>query len=290
MTNCKYKLRKLSIGLVSVGTMFMAAPVMGEDASQSTASRETPSASSTTTSSTTQSEESQDSKETEVPVTKALEVAEPTTAPKEASPAPLKAEAANPSGQAAAPTNTGQTGSPEQALSRTKRSAEEAQKTMEVEKIQVDKEKSEVTVSDGTGKEKLIKNRDDKQRDIFDVKRDVVVDPDGKTLNVTLTVTPKEIDKGAEVIVLLDTSQKMTDTDFNTAKEKITKLVTTLTAKNLSQDDSTPNYNGRNSVRLIDFYRKVGESTDLSGWDEKKSRKNLMKSVKKLKKTIMDGA
>ncbi|SUN56298.1 Fibronectin-binding protein [Streptococcus dysgalactiae] len=284
MTNCKYKLRKLSIGLVSVGTMFMAAPVMGEDASQSTASRETPSASSTTTSSTTQSEESQDSKETEVPVTKALEVAEPTTAPKEASPAPLKAEAANPSGQAAAPTNTGQTGSPEQALSRTKRSAEEAQKTMEVEKIQVDKEKSEVTVSDGTGKEKLIKNRDDKQRDIFDVKRDVVVDPDGKTLNVTLTVTPKEIDKGAEVIVLLDTSQKMTDTDFNTAKEKITKLVTTLTAKNLSQDDSTPNYNGRNSVRLIDFYRKVGESTDLSGWDEKKIEEKLDEVRKKAQK------
>ncbi|MCB2848599.1 serum opacification factor [Streptococcus dysgalactiae] len=302
MTNCKYKLRKLSIGLVSVGTMFMAAPVMGEDASQPTASRETSSASSATTSSTTQSGENQDLKEAEVPVTKALEVAEPTTAPKEAKPSSLKAEApataaekglaeapvqepapktpvqpeaASTTGQDTAPTNTDQAAPQESVRSRTKRSAEEPQKTMEVEKIQVDKEKSEVTVSDGTGKEKLIKNRDDKQRDIFDVKRDVVVDPDGKTLNVTLKVTPQEIDKGAEVIVLLDTSKKMTDADFKTAKENITKLVTTLTAKNLSQNDSTPNYNGRNSVRLIDFYRKVGESIDLSGLTKEKIEEKL---------------
>ncbi|WP_283266310.1 serum opacification factor [Streptococcus dysgalactiae] len=301
MTNCKYKLRKLSIGLVSVGTMFMAAPVMGEDASQPTASRETSSASSATTSSTTQSGENQDLKEAEVPVTKALEVAEPTTAPKEAKPSSLKAEApataaekglaeapvqepapktpvqpeaASTTGQDTAPTNTDQAAPQESVRSRTKRSAEEPQKTMEVEKIQVDKEKSEVTVSDGTDKEKLIKNRDDKQRDIFDVKRDVVVDPDGKTLNVTLKVTPQEIDKSASVI-FLDTSKKMTDADFKTAKENITKLVTTLTAKNLSQNDSTPNYNGRNSVRLIDFYRKVGESIDLSGLTKEKIEEKL---------------
>ncbi|KPJ23037.1 hypothetical protein [Streptococcus phocae] len=30
MINCKYKLRKLSVGLVSVGTMFMSTTVMGE--------------------------------------------------------------------------------------------------------------------------------------------------------------------------------------------------------------------------------------------------------------------
>ncbi|MEN4378937.1 YSIRK-type signal peptide-containing protein [Streptococcus pyogenes] len=31
MTNCKYKLRKLSVGLVSVGTMLIAPTVLGQE-------------------------------------------------------------------------------------------------------------------------------------------------------------------------------------------------------------------------------------------------------------------
>ncbi|MCK1226401.1 serum opacification factor [Streptococcus uberis] len=177
---------------------------------------------------------------------------------------------------------TGQTPPQVQTHSRSIRSAEAGQameaETMEVEKVSVDKEKTEVTVSD---EKKLIKNRDDKQRKIFDVKRDVVVDPDGTTLNVTLTVTPKEIDKGAEVIVLLDTSKKMTDDDFNTAKENIKKLVTTLTGKDSRNDNKNPNYNNRNTVRLIDFYRKIGEPINLSGLDANKVEEKLNEVRKK---------
>ncbi|VTS43063.1 serum opacity factor [Streptococcus pseudoporcinus] len=91
-----------------------------------------------------------------------------------------------------------------------------------------------------------------------DLHREVVDNQDG-TLEVTLTVNPKEIDKGAEVIVLLDTSQKMKEEDFKTAKENIKKLVTALTA-----NPSNQNHNSRNSVRLINFYRKVNDPLELT--------------------------
>ncbi|MCB2846941.1 serum opacification factor [Streptococcus dysgalactiae subsp. dysgalactiae] len=292
MTNCKYKLRKLSIGLVSVGTMFMAAPVMGEDASQPTASRETSSASSATTSSTTQSGENQDLKEAEAPVTKALEVAEPTTAPKEAKPSslkaeapataaekglaeaqgkelapktPVQAEAASPAAKATAPTNTGQTGSPEQAHSRSKRAAEIAPQameaeTMEVEKVEVQNPDTVIKlIDDKDGKQKLIANRDGEQREIAEISREVRVSENQEELEVTLKVTPKEIDKGAEVIVLLDTSKKMTEADFKTAKENIKKLVQTLTAT--ASDDKLTH---KARVRLITFYNKVSEPIELT--------------------------
>lgn len=296
MTNCKYKLRKLSIGLVSVGTMFMAAPVMGEDASQ-------PTASVTTESPAIQTEEDQGSQ------AEALE--EPTPAPQTSpstvsavpaeaaamadekgiaeapahEPAPkasVQAEAASPAGKAEATTNTGQPTNTEQARSRSKRAAEIAPQTIEVEKLEVDKENSSLTVKDGEKDKQLIKHRDGNQRDIFDISRDVKVNQDG-TMDVTLTVKPKQIDEGAEVIVLLDTSQKMTETDFNTAKENIKKLVTTLTGTTDKEGKNVSHYNNRNSVRLIDFYRKVGESTDLSGWDAKKIDEKLNEVWKKAK-------
>ncbi|MDT9120961.1 hypothetical protein RSW84_26340, partial [Escherichia coli] len=79
-----------------------------------------------------------------------------------------------------------------QPKSRSKRSAEP--QLMEVERIEVDKENSSLTVKDGEEEKQLIKHRDGNQRDIFDIKRDVVADPDGTSLNVTLTVSPKQID------------------------------------------------------------------------------------------------
>ncbi|WP_195847669.1 serum opacification factor [Streptococcus uberis] len=166
--------------------------------------------------------------------------------------------------------------SQEPASLRSKRSLTETPQTIEVEKFSVDKEKTETRVSDGSGKEKLIKNRDGNPRDIFDISRNVKVNQDG-TMDVTLTVKPKQIDEGAEVIVLLDTSQKMTDDDFNTAKENITRLVTTLTSKTTN---SNQNYNSRNSVRLIDFYRNVNDSINLSG----KSKKEIEETIEELRK------
>ncbi len=135
----------------------------------------------------------------------------------------------------------------------------EEPKTIEVEKLQVEKEKSTLEVKDGEGTAKLIKHRDDKSREIFDVSRDVKVNNDD-TLDVTLTVQPKQIDEGAEVMVLLDVSKKMTEDSFKTAKENIKKLVDTLTSK--ASDGKSPN--ARNTVRLITFYNKVNEPVYLT--------------------------
>ncbi|WP_228026672.1 serum opacification factor, partial [Streptococcus ruminantium] len=135
----------------------------------------------------------------------------------------------------------------------------EEPKTIEVEKLQVEKEKSTLEVKDGEGTAKLIKHRDDKSREIFDVSRDVKVNNDD-TLDVTLTVQPKQIDEGAEVMVLLDVSKKMTDESFKTAKENIKKLVDTLTSKASDGKSS----NARNTVRLITFYNKVNEPVYLT--------------------------
>lgn len=137
---------------------------------------------------------------------------------------------------------------------------------MEVETITVDKEKTERTIKDGTANnsssdKKLIKNRDGEQREIAEITRQVKVGENQNEIEVTLTVTPKEIDKGAEIIILLDTSKKMSDEDFNTAKENIKKIVTTLTSKST---DTSPNYNSRNSVRLISFYRKINGPISLT--------------------------
>ena len=249
MTNCKYKLRKLSIGLVSVGTMFMASPVMGEDISQ-------PTTSVTTESSAIQTEENQGRQAGALTGPPAVAVAEPAPASQTSSSAVIAMPVEAPAKAA----EVAETPAQEQARPRNRRSATEvAPQTMEVEKIQVDKEKSEVTVSDGTGKEKLIKNRDDEQRKLFDVSREVVADADGKTLNVTLTVKPKQIDKGAEVIVLLDVSKKMSKENIDTAKENIKKLVQTLT---VSSSDGIPTQKAR--VRLITFYNKVSEPIELT--------------------------
>ncbi len=137
--------------------------------------------------------------------------------------------------------------------------AVEEPKTIEVEKLQVEKEKSTLEVKDGEGSDKLIKHRDDKSREIFDVSRDVKVNNDD-TLDVTLTVQPKQIDEGAEVMVLLDVSKKMTDESFKTAKENIKKLVDTLTSK--ASDGKSPN--ARNAVRLITFYNKVSNPVEVT--------------------------
>lgn len=149
-------------------------------------------------------------------------------------------------------------------------SAETEPQMMDVEQYKVNKEKTELTVKDGTQPKngrtvnqntKLIRNRDGEQRDIFDIKREVKTNADG-TIDVTVTVTPKEIDKGADVMALLDVSKKMTDADFNNAKEKIKKLVKTLTSK---PTDNQPNHNARNSVRLMTFYREISDPIDISG-------------------------
>lgn len=94
---------------------------------------------------------------------------------------------------------------------------------MEVEQYKVDKENSELTVKDDKRQLKIRKDVDEfKNKDLFDVKREVKDNGDG-TLDVTLKVMPKQIDEGADVMALLDVSKKMTQENFNKAKEQIKK-------------------------------------------------------------------
>ncbi|MGF3083986.1 serum opacification factor, partial [Streptococcus pyogenes] len=163
-----------------------------------------------------------------------------------------------------------------------------------MEKYTVDKENSKLNIKDGktpkTGSSvnnekdtKLIRNRDGKQRDIVDVTRTVKTNEDG-TIDVTVTGKPKQIDEGADVMALLDVSKKMSEDDFNNAKNKIKKLVKTLTSKSASNSDNDEHkYNSRNSVRLMTFYREISNPIDISGKTEEQLDKLLDDLRKKAK-------
>ncbi|SQF66005.1 Fibronectin-binding protein [Streptococcus dysgalactiae subsp. equisimilis] len=275
MSNCKYKLRKLSVGLVSVGIMFTATTVMGEEVS------EIASISSAITSPTTQIEEEQDSQTGELVAsrsasqsTSSLLTVEPDEQPQKEeeivkTEEQEEEEAPKTLDHAGVTSATDQEGSEDTTRTRKRRSVEEAPQTMEVEKFEVDKENTQLNLKDDPDKSKqLIKNRDGEQREIAKITREIKVSENTNELDVTITVTPKEIDNGADVIVLLDTSKKMTEEQFKNAKEGITQLVTTLTGS--VNDDRN-----RNTVRLIDFYREVGKPISLSGLSKEELGKKL---------------
>ncbi|VGV38631.1 serum opacification factor [Streptococcus pyogenes] len=303
MTNCKYKLRKLSVGLVSVGTMLIAPTVLGQEVSASTTSTETsastntntagadatasgttattPSASTSTggvagsgtsdasvassggTQSTTATSETTPKAQAQTAVATSSSSSNANASSSETQASKAASTASASSTPAAASSNSNQvTG------------AEAAPQMMDVEQYKVDKEEAELKVKDGKNPKngsqvdkdtKLIRNRDDEQRDIVDIKREVKTNADG-TIDVTVTVTPKEIDKGADAMALLDVSQKMTDADFKNAKDKIKKLVKTLTSKSASNSNNDEHkHNSRNSVRLMTFYREISNPIDISG-------------------------
>ncbi|HEL0681580.1 TPA: fibronectin binding protein [Streptococcus equi subsp. zooepidemicus] len=275
MSNCKYKLRKLSVGLVSVGIMFTATTVMGEEVS------EIASISSAITSPTTQIEEEQDSQTGELVAsrsasqsTSSLLTVEPDEQPQKEeeivkTEEQEEEEAPKTLDHAGVTSATDQEGSEDTTRTRKRRSVEEAPQTMEVEKFEVDKENTQLNLKDDPDKSKqLIKNRDGEQREIAKITREIKVSENTNELDVTITVTPKEIDNGADVIVLLDTSKKMTEEQFKNAKEGITQLVTTLTG-------SVNDERNRNTVRLIDFYREVGKPISLSGLSKEELGKKL---------------
>ncbi|HES8277267.1 TPA: fibronectin binding protein, partial [Streptococcus pyogenes] len=286
MTNCKYKLRKLSVGLVSVGTMLIAPTVLGQEVSVSTetsASTSTSTASASTSTSETAASGTASGTNGASSVTSSEGSQSSESAP--ASPQPQAQTAvASSSSSSNANASSSSDGKAPQAASTTSSStpaaassngisqgtsAEAETPMMEVEQYTVGNKTTELNIKDGAQLKngskvdkdtKLIRNRDGEQRDIVDIKREVKTNADG-TVDVTVTVTPKEIDKGADVMALLDVSKKMTEDDFNNAKDKIKKLVTTLTSKS---PDSQPNHNARNSVRLMTFYRKVNDPIELN--------------------------
>ncbi|VHG17144.1 Serum opacity factor [Streptococcus pyogenes] len=304
MTNCKYKLRKLSVGLVSVGTMLIAPTVLGQEVGVSSTESSTTSTDTATTSvtaattpsagtSTGGAAASGTGSEANGASSVVSSEGSQSSASAPASPQP-QAQTATATSSSSSNTNGSSSSSgdsdvkaPKAVTSSTSpstpvaasnnsnqgASTEAEPQMMDVEQYTVDKESSELKVKDGKNPKngsradkntKLIRNRDDEQRDIFDIKREVKDNGDG-TLDVTLKVTPKEIDKGADVMALLDVSQKMTDADFKNAKDKIKKLVTTLTSKSNSDEHK---HNSRNSVRLMTFYREISDPIDISGKTE----------------------
>ncbi|VGU00670.1 Serum opacity factor [Streptococcus pyogenes] len=280
MTNCKYKLRKLSVGLVSVGTMLIAPTVLGQEVSTETSTTSTASVDATA-SGTTASVTGNEVTVATATTTNGESQSTPAAAETIPQPQAQTAVASSSSSSNANASSSSEEKTPKTATSSTsstpaaassngsnqEASAEAEPQMMEVEQYKANKEKTELTVKDGnklnssSSDKKLIRNRDGKQRDIFDIKREVKTNSDG-TIDVTVTVTPKEIDKGADVMALLDVSQKMSEDDFKNAKDKIKKLVTTLTGENGGE------HKARNSVRLMTFYREISDPIDISGKTE----------------------
>lgn len=149
---------------------------------------------------------------------------------------------------------------PKQALANEDKPPENKNKVVEEKKeLVVKKEGTDKEISDNG---KSVKRRDVEQTKLFDIMKSAVVEKD-KSITVTTTIKPKQIYNGADVIILLDTSKKMTEESKKSAKESIKKIV-----KALLEDDMHKNLN---SVRLISFYRQVKDSVELkpSNVDEK---------------------
>ncbi|MGN2341782.1 serum opacification factor [Streptococcus dysgalactiae] len=231
----------------------MATTVMGEEITQSTATE------------ATTSHVVVESSSEEVDTTEAEEVHAFKDANSEAIDITTKVETEQTEEeQTSATTGSQEEDSAPQLKSRSTRSTNSASdqpQLMEVATFTVDKEKTELNIKDGNGTAKLIKNRDDVQREIFDISREIKEDKNQNELEVTLTVTPKQIDEGAEVIVLLDVSKKMTKENIDTAKTNIKTLVDTLATRNTNNKGNHPD---RNSVRLITFYNKINKPVELT--------------------------
>ncbi|HEQ9428172.1 TPA: fibronectin binding protein [Streptococcus pyogenes] len=283
MTNCKYKLRKLSVGLVSVGTMLIAPTVLGQEVSTSTETSTASASAGATTNETTatipsastgtgeaagsgtgseangassvvSSEESQSSES--APASPQAQTASAATSTSSAS-------SSNEKTLKTATTSTSTSSTPVASTSNNSNkvtSTEAETPMMDVEQYTVDKKDSSVTQTDDKKLLKIRRDGNEKTRDLYDVKREVKDNGDG-TLDVTLKVTPKQIDEGADVMALLDVSKKMTKENFDKAKEQIKKMVTTLTGE---PTDGKENHNRRNSVRLMTFYRKVNDPIELT--------------------------
>lgn len=141
---------------------------------------------------------------------------------------------------------------PKQALANEDKPPENKNKVVEEKKeLVVKKEGTDKEISDNG---KSVKRRDVEQTKLFDIMKSAVVEKD-KSITVTTTIKPKQIYNGADVIILLDTSKKMTEESKKSAKESIKKIV-----KTLLEDDMHKNLN---SVRLISFHRQVKDSVEL---------------------------
>ncbi|WP_024416401.1 serum opacification factor [Streptococcus suis] len=252
MNHPKFTLRKLSIGLVSLGA---GVALSGALYPQNTVTvyAETPTLEKTAETDSTSpimaTAVVEDSKVVQDNENKEGEVAEssstsdlPKSNAESASPEALTNEnASEPTGQVAENTSS----SEGKATEKEEPAVQYVEK--EVDDYSTNVEKPNETVSSTVDKT---------PKELFTVSRTAEVGQDG-VVTVTTQIVPKEIDKGAEIVVLVDTSKKMDEEAKKTAKDNIIKLVEKMT-------DPTNDHNSRNSVRVIGFNRKLSEAQEVT--------------------------
>ncbi|HEM5200301.1 TPA: VWA domain-containing protein [Streptococcus suis] len=252
MNHPKFTLRKLSIGLVSLGagvalsgalypqntvTVYAETPTLEKTAETDSASPIMPTAA------------AEDAKVVQANENKEGEVADssstsdlPKSNEETASPEVLTNEnASDPTGQVAENTSS----SEGKATEKEEPAVQYVEK--EVDDYSTNVEKPNETVSSTVDKT---------PKELFTVSRTAEVGQDG-VVTVTTQIVPKEIDKGAEIVVLVDTSKKMDEDTKKAAKDNIVELVKKMTEPN-------DVYNSRNSVRVIGFNRKLSEAQEVT--------------------------
>ena len=252
MNHPKFTLRKLSIGLVSLGagvalsgtlypqntvTVYAETPTLEKTAETDSASPIMP----TAAAEDAKVVQANENKEGEVVDSSSIS-ALPKSNAESASPEALTNEnASEPTGQVAENTSS----SEEKATEKEERAVQYVEK--EVDDYSTKVEKPTETVASTVDKT---------SKDLFTVSRTAEVGQDG-VVTVTTQIVPKEIDKGAEIVVLVDTSKKMDVEAKKTAKANIVELVKKMTEPN-------DVYNSRNSVRVIGFNRKLSEAQEVT--------------------------
>ncbi|CYV41413.1 serum opacification factor [Streptococcus suis] len=257
MNHPKFTLRKLSIGLVSLGA---GVALSGTLYPQNTVTvyAETP----VTESTTLEKNEEIDNTSS---ITRPIAVEDPKVVQANEN---KEGEAVDSSSTLDLPKSDEETTSPE-ALTNENASESEVkvaentssseEKTIEKEEpaVQyVEKEVDDYSTNVEKPNETVSSTVDKTPKELFTVSRTAEVGQDG-VVTVTTQIVPKEIDKGAEIVVLVDTSKKMDGDTKKAAKDNIVKLVKEMT-------DPTNNHNSRNSVRVIGFNRKLSEAQEVN--------------------------
>ncbi|WP_105257057.1 serum opacification factor [Streptococcus suis] len=252
MNHPKFTLRKLSIGLVSLGagvalsgtlypqntvTVYAETPTLEKNAETDSTSPIMPTA------------VVEDSKVVQANENKEGEVADSSSTldlPKS------NAESASPE----ALTNENASELEVKVAENTSSSEEKATEKEEPAVQYVEKEVDDYSTKVEKPTETVSSTVDKTPKELFTVSRTAEVGQDG-VVTVTTQIVPKEIDKGAEIVVLVDTSKKMDEDAKKTAKANIVELVKKMTEPN-------DVYNSRNSVRVIGFNRKLSEAQEVN--------------------------
>lgn len=272
MNHPKFTLRKLSIGLVSLGA---GVALSGTLYPQNTVTvyAETPVIESTTV-------EKNEEIDNTSSITRPIAVEDPKVVQANEN---KEGEAVDSSSTLDLPKSDEETTSPEALMNEnasesevkvaenTSSSEEKATEKEERAVQYVEKEVDDYSTKVEKPNETVSSTVDKTPKELFTVSRTAEVGQDG-VVTVTTQIVPKEIDKGAEIVVLVDTSKKMDEEAKKTAKDNIIKLVEKMT-------DPTNDHNSRNSVRVIGFNRKLSESKEVNKTNVKDTIDNLFSNA-----------